>query len=82
MQQNQLDTPSQPSFGALAVGMRAGEPRELLELRASFAVVIDQLHAIRCNPSAGPEQKRVASIAITEAEGACMWAVKALTKKG
>lgn len=70
------------TFGEKAVGVNPNDTLEVLNIRAHYAIVINEMHAIRCNPVAGPEQKRCASVAITEAETACMWAVKALTKKG
>jgi hypothetical protein len=45
-----------------------------------MAAAIDQMNNFRTN-SEDPEQKRLASIAITELQGAQMWAVKALTWK-
>lgn len=46
-----------------------------------FADVIDQMVALRNECGHSPEQARLASVAITEAQGAQMWAVKALTWK-
>jgi hypothetical protein len=41
---------------------------------------IDRMHSLR-NTTESNEQKRLASVAITEMQGAQMWAVKALTWK-
>jgi hypothetical protein len=46
-----------------------------------FAYTIDQMNDFRNAPDTTPEAKRLASIAITEAQSAQMWAVKALTWK-
>ncbi|MFN3496263.1 MAG: hypothetical protein ACK40L_17320, partial [Hydrogenophaga sp.] len=48
--------------------------------KKGFSELIDQLNAIR-GLSESIEQKRLCSIAITEAQAAQMWAVKALTWK-
>lgn len=69
------------SFGENAVGVSfnpSGSNR-VDRLKTKFAEIIDELHSYR-EASDNPDQKRLASVAITEAEGACMWAVKAATK--
>lgn len=69
------------TFGQKAVGLSfnpSGDPAVRL-VKQSFAEAIDLLNDFRAAGS--PEQKRLASIAITEAQGAQMWAVKALTYK-
>jgi hypothetical protein len=48
-------------------------------LKQQFANIIDYLDLARA--LATPEQKRLMSIAITEVQGAQMWAVKAITYK-
>lgn len=48
--------------------------------KQTFADAIDQMIELR-NSSESQEQKRLASIAITEAQSAQMWAVKAITWK-
>jgi hypothetical protein len=68
-----------PTFGEKAVGLTfnpSGDPL-VNDLKREFAGIIDRLDAVRAN--ATPEGKRLASIAITEAQGAQMWAVKAAT---
>ena len=45
-----------------------------------YANIIDQANRLRENSNSA-EQKRLASIAITEAQGAQMWLVKAITWK-
>jgi len=71
------------SFGQKAVGITfnpGGNP-EVDRCKQQHANCIDQMHALRNKEDASPEQKRLASIAITELQGAQMWAVKALTWK-
>lgn len=68
------------TFGEKAVGLTfnpGGDPA-VHECKRKFAEVIDHMNALRLN-SDSAEVKRMASIAITEAQGAQMWAVKALT---
>lgn len=72
--------PDTLTFGEKAVGLTfnpSGDER-VLECKHAFADIIDALHALRT--TAGPgEVSRLASVAITEAQTAQMWAVKALT---
>jgi hypothetical protein len=71
-----------PSFGERAV--RLVDPTGDAAARgcsATFALAIDQLHWLR-ELTDDPEVKRLASAAITKAQTAHMWAVKALTWKG
>jgi hypothetical protein len=49
--------------------------------KAAFAIVINQMNDLRNSPSSNPEIARMCSIAITEAQTAQMWAVKAITWK-
>lgn len=74
-------TDSRPlTFGEKAVGLTfnpSGDDR-VQRLKAMYAAIIDELVAMRDGRS---EQSRLASIAITEAQGAQMWAVKAATWK-
>jgi hypothetical protein len=51
------------------------------ECKRGFAAVIDQMDALRA-ASDSPDVKRMASVAITEAQTAQMWAVKAITWRG
>jgi len=75
--------PDRPlTFGEAAVGLSfnpSGDP-EVYECKRQFAAVIDQMHRLR-ESSASPDVKRMASVAITEAQTAQMWAVKAITWK-
>ncbi len=71
------------TFGEKAVGLTfnpGGNP-QVTAIKAGFAALIDQLNDIRLTATVnGPsEVGRLASIAITEAQAAQMWAVKAVT---
>lgn len=71
------------TYGQKAVGLTFN-PRgddAVARCKQTFADAIDQLDALRKASGHSPEQARLASIAITEAQGAQMWAVKALTWK-
>ena len=68
------------SFGQKAVGLSfnpSGDPIVNM-LKASFSDILDDMDALR-QQAASPEVKRMLSIAITEAQTAQMWAVKAAT---
>jgi hypothetical protein len=70
------------SFGEKAVGLTfnpSGDPA-VHACKRVLADVIDQMHELRLT-SGSPDQVRLASVAITELQGAQMWAVKALTWK-
>lgn len=71
------------TFGEKAVGLTfnpSGDPH-VEACKREFAAVIDRMHALR-NATENPEVKRMASVAITEAQTAQMWAVKAITWRG
>ena len=72
----------QQSFGQKAVGLSFNPSNDdaVAKCKQTFAQAIDQLNALRVT-SEDPEVKRLASVAITEAQGAQMWAVKAITWK-
>jgi hypothetical protein len=75
--------PNRPlSFGEKAVGItfNPGQSHEVHKCKKEFADVIDRMNYLR-EQSFDPEVKRMASIAITEAQTAQMWAVKAITWK-
>ncbi len=76
------------SFGERAVGLSfnpSGDP-EVLKLKQLAAAFIDACQEMRVGPT--PDTKpdsevaRMASVAITEAQTAQMWAVKAATWRG
>lgn len=71
------------TFGQKAVGLLADtEENEVANsCKLAFADIIDGLHLLRLK-AGHSEQGRLASIAITEAETACMWAVKAVSWRG
>ncbi len=68
------------TFGQKAVGLTFN-PRKDNDVdmcKKRFADAIDHLHTVR-RDTPDPQTGRLASIAITEIETACMWAVKTLT---
>lgn len=71
------------SYGERAVGLSfnpSADPR-VDRIKSLYAQIIDEMDGVRNQPDVSPEQRRLASITITEAQGAQMWAVKALTWK-
>jgi hypothetical protein len=68
------------SFGGKAVGLTfnpSGDPI-VLDLKQKAAALVDACHVGR-NNTADNEVKRMYSLAVTEAQTAQMWAVKAAT---
>jgi hypothetical protein len=68
------------TFGEKAVGLTfnpSGDPL-VNEIKIQFATAIDEMNSLRLWTESS-EVKRLASIAITELQGAQMWAVKAAT---
>lgn len=74
------DAERELTFGEKAVGLsfNPSGDADVVTLKKAYAGVIDQLNTIRENDQ-NPEVKRLCSVAITEAQGAQMWAVKAVT---
>lgn len=72
-----------PTFGQKAVGINFNPSNlgPVDRMKQHYANIIDGLNDFRNASDTTPEQKRLASIAITEAQGAQMWAVKAITWK-
>jgi len=72
----------QQTFGQKAVGMsfNPSASSEVDQAKEIFAQIIDQLDQLR-NRTDSHEVRRLTSIAITETQGAQMWAVKAITWK-
>lgn len=70
------------SYGEKAVGLTFNPSNDdaVSLCKAQFAAVIDSMNNLR-NSTDNTEVKRMASIAITEAQTAQMWAVKAITWK-
>lgn len=73
--------PDRPlTFGEQAVGLTFNPSQDpaVYACKSGFAHVIDQMHELRTK-SDNADVKRMASVAITEAQTAQMWAVKAIT---
>lgn len=70
------------TYGGKAVGLpfNPSNLTQVDEVKQFYAAAIDRMNDLR-NESNSNEQKRLCSIAITEAQTAQMWAVKALTWK-
>lgn len=70
------------TFGEKAVGLTFNPSNDdaVANCKKEFAATIDRMHALR-NSTNSQEVRRLASVAITEAQTAQMWAVKALTWK-
>lgn len=68
------------TFGEKAVGLSFNPSGDTLvhDIKTQFATAIDEMNSLRLRTES-PEVKRLASIAITELQGAQMWAVKAAT---
>ena len=69
------------SFGERAVGLAFNPSADASvdRIKSLYAQIIDEMQSLREHPVSSSEQRRLASVAITEAQGAQMWAVKALT---
>jgi hypothetical protein len=68
------------TYGEKAVGLtfNPSNNEEVQTIKEQFAAVIDTLNDIR-EQDQSPEVKRMLSVAITEAQTAQMWGVKAVT---
>ncbi len=75
-------TASELTFGEKAVGLtfNPGGDERVNSIKKQFADIIQACHLIRVESESG-EVKRLMSVAITEAQTAQMWAVKAITWK-
>lgn len=73
---------SEQSFGQKAVGLsfNPSSSHEVDKCKREFADVIDRMNYLRAQTNS-PEVNRMCSVAITEAQTAQMWAVKAITWK-
>ena len=71
------------TYGEKAVGLTFNPSNDdaVAQCKAEFARVIDRMNDLR-NSTDKAEIKRMASVAITEAQTAQMWAVKAITWRG
>lgn len=72
-----------PTFGEKAVGLSFNPSGDdaVAKCKAQFAACIDTMNDLR-ERTTNPEIKRMASVAITEAQTAQMWAVKAIAWRG
>lgn len=70
------------TFGQKAVGLTFNPSGDdaVGKAKQKFADAIDQLNDLRTTTTSG-EVKRMCSVAITDAQSAQMWAVKAITWK-
>lgn len=71
------------TFGEKAVGLTfnpGGDP-QVTAIKAAYATIIDQLNDARSTLEPLNEKRRLFAVAITEAQTAQMWAVKAITWK-
>lgn len=77
-----IENTREMTFGEKAVGLAFNPSNDdaVAQCKAEFARVIDRMHDLR-NSTDNVEIKRMASVAITEAQTAQMWAVKAITWK-
>ena len=74
------DTTRELSYGEKAVGLNfnPGGNENVNEIKRLYASIIDLVNNLPCE--VGPSEKlRLIKIAITEAQTAQMWAVKAIT---
>ncbi len=71
------------TYGEKAVGLTFNPSGDsaVTTIKKYYAQIIDDLNSLRSTPEASGEAKRLYSIAITEAQAAQMWAVKAITWK-
>ncbi len=71
------------TYGQKAVGLKFNPSGDSAvdTIKKYYAQIIDDMNSLRSDPNATAEQKRLYSIAITEAQTAQMWAVKAITWK-
>jgi len=78
-----MNAPMRPmTFGEKACGVafNPGGDKDVENIKAKFAEIVDDLNDYR-NDTLNTEVSRMLSIAITEAQTAQMWAVKAVTWK-
>lgn len=71
------------TYGEKAVGLTFNPSGDsaVTNTKKYYAQIIDDMFCLRSDPRTTPEQARLYSIAITEAQAAQMWAVKAITWK-
>lgn len=81
--QTQAGARREQTFGEKAVGLsfNPSGDADVDKLKRLYAEIIDICHNHRLALMGGSEKVRLWSVAITEAQGAQMWAVKAATWK-
>jgi hypothetical protein len=69
------------TFGQRAVGytFNPSGDKDVAEIKRLYGVIIDMVNELRNESPYDKEKQRLCSIAITEAQAAQMWAVKAIT---
>lgn len=78
------DTQRELTYGEKAVGLtfNPSNDEKVQAIKVKFAAIIDELNDLRPEYNGKPnEVSRMIAIAITEAQSAQMWAVKAVTWK-
>lgn len=77
-----MDNEREMTYGEKAVGLNFNPSNDdkVSVCKAGFAILINMMHDLR-NSTDNQEVKRMCSVAITEAQTAQMWAVKAITWK-
>jgi hypothetical protein len=72
------------TFGERAVGLtfNPSSNPDVDKVKQGYADIIDMMHKLRNDSVSIAEKQRLCSVAITEAQTAQMWAVKALTWTG
>lgn len=76
------ETNRELTYGEKAVGLtfNPSQDVEVFSIKKMYAEIIDRMNDLRNGTGSG-EIKRLCSVAITEAQTAQMWAVKAITWK-
>jgi hypothetical protein len=83
MELNRMSEARQMTYGERAIGQTFNPSRDpkVDEVKALFAQIIDLCNEARAATNFG-EKSRLFEVAITEAQTAQMWAVKAITWAG
>ena len=78
-----MDSERELTYGEKAVGLTFNPSGDTAvnTTKKYYAQIIDDMYCLRSDPRTTSEQARLYSIAITEAQTAQMWAVKAITWK-
>lgn len=69
------------TYGQRAVGLtfNPSGDKDVDKVKRAYAEIIDVMNALRDESMYSKEKARLCSVAITEAQSAQMWAVKAIT---